>query len=102
MAERAKIVNLEALQQILVLSRTRCEQVTKEGMIKKIAPGKYDLFASVQAYIRFLREDPKINSRGEANARVGDARARDIEARTAERLGRLVPFELLDEMIQGF
>jgi phage terminase Nu1 subunit (DNA packaging protein) len=100
--ERAKIVNLEALQQILVLSRTRCEQLAREGIIKKKAPGKYDLVASVQAYIRFLREDAKINNRDAANARVRDARARDIEARTAERLGRLVSIALYDEMIQGF
>jgi hypothetical protein len=102
MAERPKIVNLEALQVILLLSRTRCEQLAKEGMLRKLAPGKYDLVQSVQAYIRFLREDAKINNRDAANARVREARAKDIEARTAERLGRLVSIVLFDEMIEGF
>jgi hypothetical protein len=102
MAQQRKIVNLDALIEILVLSRTRIEQLVREGKIRKLAPGKYDLVECVQSYIRFLREDAKINNRDAANARVRDARAKDIEARTAERLGRLVPFELLDELIQGF
>ena len=101
MAKWPKIGNLAVLQEILVLSRSRCEQLVKEGIIRKLAPGQYDLIASVQAYIRFLREDAKINNRDAANARVRDARAKDIEAKTAERLKQLVHVSVLEETVDG-
>ena len=101
MPERRKIVNAGMVEKVLMLSRSRVEQLIRSGLLRKLAPGKYDLIECVQAYIRYLREDAKINNRDAANARVRDARAKDIEAKTAERLKQLVHVSVLEETIDG-
>jgi hypothetical protein len=45
---------------------------------------------------------PSGASKNAAQSRIADARARDIEVRTRQRLNRLVPIEIYDEMIDSF
>ena len=49
------------------------------------------------AYIRYLRE--RHSKPGAADSHLREARAREIEVRTAERLGKLVAVEEFDAMI---
>lgn len=97
--ERATIINVTVLAQLLMLTRQRIEALVKEGWIKKQGVGKYSLVDAVQGYIRFLRDETRRHNVSAADSRVRDARAKDIEVRTMQRLGQLVPLEVYDEML---
>jgi hypothetical protein len=62
---------------------------------------EFSLVDGVQGYIRFLRDETRRQNVSAADSRVRDARARDIEVRTQQRLGRLVPLEVYEEMIDN-
>jgi hypothetical protein len=95
----ATIVSVTIICQLLMLSRQRIDQLVRDGHIKKHAKGQFSLVEAVQGYIRFLRDETRRQNVSAADSRVRDARAKDIEVRTAQRLGRLVPLELYEEMI---
>jgi hypothetical protein len=90
------------LAELLLTESSRISQLAKEGVFKRIGKGAYDLKESVQAYVRWQRDQQKRQTIISADSRVREARARDIEARTSQRLGQLVPLALYDEMIHGF
>ena len=99
--DAATIISTAVVCQLLMLSRSRIDQLVNEGFIKRHAPGQFSLVETVQGYIRFLRDDARRHNVSAADSRVRDARAKDIEARTAQRLGRLVPLETFEEMIDN-
>jgi predicted HTH domain antitoxin len=90
------------MAELLMVQASRITQLVTEGALKRIGKGQYDLKDTVQAYIRHLREVQKRQQVQTADNRIRDARAKDIEARTAQRLGQLVSLALYDEMIDGF
>ena len=88
-----EIITTAAACQLLMLSRQRINQLATEGWIDRHAPGLWRTFDLVQGYVRFLREGASGTAKNEAENRVLDARAHEIEVRTAERLDKLVPVE---------
>jgi predicted HTH domain antitoxin len=96
------VLRLVELAELLMMDASRVTQLTKDGTLKRLAKGEYDLRQAVQDYIRYLREYQKRQTAAAADSRVRDARAKDIEARTAQRLGQLVSLSVYDEMIDGF
>ena len=100
-ADGATIVSVTILCQLLMLSRQRIDQLVRDGHIKRHAKGQFSLVEAVQGYIRFLRDETRRQNINAADSRVRDARAKDIEVRTAQRLARLVPLELYEEMIDN-
>jgi hypothetical protein len=81
----AGIIATEVACRLLMLSRQRLDQLAKDGWIARHAPGHWRLIDLVQGYIRFLRDEGRRTSVHAAGSRVRDARAREIEIRTAER-----------------
>lgn len=100
-AEGATIVSTAVMCQLLMLSRQRIDQLVRDGYMKRHAPGQFSLVDGVQGYIRFLRDETRRQNVSAADSRVRDARAKDIEVRTLQRLGRLVPLEVYEEMIES-
>lgn len=100
-AEGATIVSTAVICQLLILSRQRIDQLVKDGWIKRHSPGQFSLVEAVQGYIRFLRDETRRQNVSAADSRVRDARAKDIEVRTMQRLGRLVPLDAYEEMIDN-
>jgi hypothetical protein len=100
--EQQTVVDITVLCQLLMMSRQRVNQLVADGWIKKQDRGQYGLVDSVQGYIRFLRDEHRRQNMSAAASRISDARAKDIEVRTALRLSHLVPREVYDEMIDGF
>ena len=88
--------------EMTMLSRQRIDQLLKDGWITRYGKNQYNLANAVQGYIRFLRDNSRRSQVSAADSRVRDARAKDIEARTAQRLGHLVSISVYDEMIDGF
>jgi hypothetical protein len=98
----ASIISSAAMCQLLMLSRVRLDQLVSEGVIFRHAPGQFRLVETIQNYIRWMRDDARRHSKSAAASRVTDARAREIEIKTEQRLGRLVPLTVYDEMIENF
>lgn len=67
----------------LDLSRQRVNQLVDEGVLHRLPAGGFDQDACRVAYVRWLRSDERRASRSEADARLRDARAREIELRNA-------------------
>jgi hypothetical protein len=100
-AEGATIISTAVVCQLLMLSRQRIDQLVRDGYIKKLEKGQFSLVEAVQGYIRFLRDETRRQNISAADSRVRDARAKDIEVRTMQRLGRLVPLDVYEEMIDN-
>jgi hypothetical protein len=83
----------------LGLSQPRIAQLAAEGVIPRRPDGRFDLDVCRLAYLKWLRDPARRSARSEAASTLVAAKARDIEVRTQQRLGRLVPIEIYDEMI---
>jgi hypothetical protein len=101
-SEGETIVSTQVVCQLLMLSRQRVEQLVADGYIKRHSRGQYSVVAAVQGYIKFLRDETRSRNMTAAESRVRDARAKDIEVRTAVRLSHLVPRAVYEEMIEAF
>jgi hypothetical protein len=96
---RPLIVAHGVVAEWLTISRQRVDQLVREGHLKRIKKDQYNLAECVQGYIKFLREDQRRYTIHAADSRVRDARARELEVRTQQRLYHLVPASLYNEMI---
>lgn len=73
----------------LGVSRKRVEQLAADGVVKRVAKGRFLLLQSVTGFITWLRDEQRAASKSASAGRFQEARAADIEARTAERQKRL-------------
>lgn len=86
-------ISVKFLAQVLGVTERWVQQLEKQGVLTKTGRGRYDLAASVQAYIAFkvesevARVTPEVTSPGE---RVKVERARKLQLENDERERRLV------------
>jgi hypothetical protein len=73
----------------LDLSRVRIVQLVKEGVLPRHPDDSFDLDACRLAYIRYLRSEDRRGAKSATASRVQEARAKEIELRTARDEGRL-------------
>jgi phage terminase Nu1 subunit (DNA packaging protein) len=83
-------VTASALGRHLDLSRQRVVQLSDEGVIERRADDRFDQDAARVAYLRWLRSEDRRGAKTEADGRLRDARAREVELRIAEREHRLI------------
>ena len=77
MAENAQ--SAEVLAKLLDITERRVRQLSAEGIIPKVARGRYEMVGAVRGYIRYLRD---LNIQGDVGpADYGTQRARLIKAR---------------------
>jgi hypothetical protein len=92
----------DRLAQCWGLSKGRIAQLAAEGAFKPPGHGgHYNWFDACSGYVRHLRNEDRKTSRSAADGRIKDAKARDIETRTQQRLSRLIPLEVYEEMIDN-
>ena len=88
---------------LLNMSPRHLNRLAREGWFEKNAAGKYVAMDIVHDYARFRDDREKQMTRLAGDNRVRDARARDIEIRTAEREKVLIRtgacFEIIDEVV---
>jgi len=96
------IISTAVACQLLMLSRQRIDQLVAAGHLQRHGPGRFRTVDVVQGYIRFLRDEDRRSSKSAADSRMRDAKAHDIEVRTQQRLSRLIPLDVYDEMIDNF
>lgn len=68
-------------------------QLVKKGYITPVSRGRYDLVNVVHGYIDYLKDEERRTSKTASSTRVTDARAAEIELRTAERTRTVIPLE---------
>ena len=85
------LVSVEQLALVLMVTGVWVRKLCKQGYIPAPTKGKVPLIAGVQGYIKFLKDEDRRSSKSAADNRVRDARAREIELRTAREERELVP-----------
>lgn len=95
---QATTYNAVQMAGALALTNQRVRQLTAEGRIKTTSKGKYDRDATTRDYVVYLRELNTTANLSTSESRVREARAADIEVRTAERTRRLIE---LDEALES-
>lgn len=91
-AQSGTIPNQQAAL-LLMIGMDRIRQLQKAGHIPRSEKGRVPLVGAVQGYIRFLKDEERRATKTASESRVRDARAREIELRTAREEGELAPTE---------
>jgi hypothetical protein len=96
-------VETNMLANCWMVSAARVKQLAHEGWFKPldVGRGKYNLIEACTGFVKYLRAEDRRSTRSAADARIKDAKAQDIETRTKQRLGRLIPLEVYEEMIDN-
>lgn len=94
MAKQAEtLISTAQAAALLELTSERVRQLVKSGHIEKRAKDQVPLVSAVRGYIHFLKDEERRSSKSASASRVQDARAREIELKTAEREGSLMDVE---------
>ncbi len=78
-------VNTKTAAMLLMITPARVGQIEKEGYFAKAGRDRYRLIDLVQGFIKYLRDDARRNSASAASQALQAAKAREVEARVAER-----------------
>ena len=89
-ADEAGTITTEVLARLLMVTPHWVRRLTNEGWIPRPARNRYRIAEGVQGYIRFLKDAERRSSKSATASRVQEARAREIELRTAREESRLV------------
>lgn len=89
-ATPAGMCSRHTLANLLVLTVMRIDQLVRDKTLMKAGRDLYPIVHNVQAYIRFLRDENRHNSRSAAQQRVQEARAKEIEQRVLRDAHELV------------
>jgi hypothetical protein len=84
---------------LLQCSAAWVRRLTNEGVLSK-TNGCYRLIDTVQAYLRYQRDENRRSGKAVVQNRVIEARAREIELRTAQREGKLMETESCIEIVE--
>ena len=101
--DNAMLTDSATLQRCWGLAASRISQFVAEGWLRATGrKGQYNWFEANQSYVRWLRDQDRKTSKSASDSRMRDAKAHEIEIRTQQRLSRLVPLDVYDEMIDSF
>lgn len=96
--ELATTYTAEQIGNAFGITRQRVQQLTAEGVLKPVRKGRYDRDQATRDYVSWLRDQNRLANKQTSEGRVRDARATEIEIRTAERSRRLIT---LDEALDS-
>lgn len=85
----AEITTPEACK-LLGITSEWLRQVSKQGYYSQVSRGRWRLKEVVQGYLRYLQAEERRTTKTAADSRVRDARAAEIELRTAERMRQVI------------
>lgn len=99
-ARRKSTVSATVLAMHLDVSRTFVTKLASDGVLERQGDG-FNLDQCRIAYIRFLRRARQQSVRSEAADAIAQAKVELARLKVAERVKRVVPVELFDEMVEG-
>lgn len=83
----------------LQIGAERIRQFVKDGLVERGPRGMVSLLSLYRGYVKFLRDDQRRSSKSASTSRVNDARAKEIELKTAEREGRLMDVDEVRDVV---
>jgi hypothetical protein len=90
---------------LVLLSRVRLSELVRDGWIKQPTPNRLDPAEVVRGYIGFLRDEERRGTKSAGLTRVQEARAVEIEQRTARESGSTIGMDeacaIIDSVIGG-
>jgi len=93
------------MTELLSFSRQFLELIEGAGFVQRAGPNKWDVVATFQGVLRYMRDESRRTSKSAVESRVREARAREIELRTARAAGELCRTEeaiiTVDDIIGG-
>lgn len=95
------LFDVRTMAKLLMLDERRIQQLVKEGWIEQGERGRYSLVATVQGYIKYLKEHTRETSRGSEHARLARAQAQKVEMENYRRMGELGSWAQIDETMQS-
>ena len=78
---------------LLMVSEAWLGRLAKEGYIKKLERGRWNLVAVVQGHIRFLKDEERRNNKSAAHTRIQDIRAERLDLQLRAERRELVPLD---------
>lgn len=90
-AKRGAYIGAEVAAALIRVTPRRLRQLSTEGWIKKEGHGQYTVRGVVHGYLDFQDDQIKRAQKNATEHRIRDARAREIELRTAREEGALIP-----------
>ena len=90
------------LTEVFVYTATaRIGQLAKEVGFSTVngRRGIYNWKDAVKGILRWMKDENRRHHKGAAESRVSEAKVKDLEIRSQERLGNLVPLEVLEDSI---
>lgn len=73
--------------------------LVKAGWIKKVGRDRFKVVEVVHGYVDYLQDENRKATKTQAATRVQDARAREIELRTARESGKLIDVEDVESLL---
>lgn len=105
-AADAGTITTEVAARLIMVSAERVRQLTKQGHIARMGRDRYRVVDVVQGYIGYLKDEQRRTSKSASASRVQDARAREIELRTAREEHRLIETDeaigVCDELVGAY
>lgn len=99
-------ISLAEAAELLGLTKQWINRLGRDGFVPKTARGRYRLVDVVQGYVRFLKDEERRTSKSASASRVQDARAREIELRTAREEHTLIETDeaiaVCDEIVGAY
>src|SRR5262252_8261104 len=86
------VLNVEQAAGLLQVSTAWIRRLTNEGVLSK-TNGRYRLIDTVQAYLRYQKDENRRTGKPALQNRVIEARAREIEVRTRLRERSLIEID---------
>lgn len=91
--QQAGMITASQASKLLMVTPQWLRQLAAKGYIPKAVKGQYPLVATVQGYIRWLKDEERRTSKVQAESGLKAARQREVELRIAEKEGRVVDME---------
>ena len=88
-----KTATTATMAKLLGFSRQNLETIAAAGWVKPRAPNCWPIIETFQGTLRYARDEGRRNTKSASHTRIRDARAREIELRTAQRAGLLCETE---------
>ena len=93
--QHSNTISADVAAALIRVTPRRLRQLTTEGWIKREGHGQYTIRGVVQGFLAFRDDQIERAERRNMDCRIRDARAREIELRTARAEGELVPTDLV-------
>ena len=105
MAEKQLTVTTIRMAELLEFSRPFLARIEGAGFVKRAGPNKWNVVTTFQGVLRYMRDEGRRTTKSAVESRVREARAREIELRTARAAGELCRTEeaigTVDDIIGG-